>query len=928
LEGYEGRGCRRQKCPNDCSQHGRCIYNSQANSTYTADLSASYSSQFWDSGTRVCACDRGWEGIDCSQRTCPKGDDPVTDCASGGTTDVNSKAHNMVQRLYVRTAEPQSAAVPADDCVGPMQRIDESAGTCTDENCDMGSTSTNTNQCSLDNDGSTARSAAGNAANAQANFYGYIALKYTDMFGGEYFTRPILIDTSAVATQPARVIDRHYQWEATKDYTYCSTSSLQAELDLTTAELQGGACGSATTITAEDQSGWAVADKGFYLATSTVSSSNTKLASTYIPTAYVTSATLTQGTEATTIDASANVPVNGGFSKGDVVYCGATGGEFTVTSVEFSGGWTLAHAATASACATGQRLYIKDDRGSQGLTKDQFRGSMMKRYTADRIRDALQDLPNFAIPSVNVTNFVAADGDIWGNVFDITFTDEATSGEQALLECVFDDGRSCPGAQPKMHNRAVAPTRGHCSVGGDSHGTAALCHGANGVWHSAEDVAMTVRGTCTRESSVNLIPTETANVHGSYTNVYAVNGGAACLDDAAVSATNCAAESHVSMLFDSDYTSPTPVYNAAGTKIGSLESRTSTSGIVTMATDAFAITDTLGNGAGASDVGWTLTFTTGDAAGLSTFISAVATAAITGIPAFHETAGVCHGLDGSQMQQTCTTDGDCDSGNCGIAVTGDHFTMAPVGDSAPLLAPDNNLYGSLKFAAALSATDWAAGKLYADADFASTNIKQELGITRESGCGYCNLDGYRHVTNSAECPGTCFSKTYGRLEEVTNQEECGACSGAGTTQATCGYCGADADHLNIATAERCGSCSDPALQTKGDCTLMGGTWTANNPGWTANTWDQGNWVDNWTQGVPGETSYKWTAVGTSNTPHQNAKSTTYIESCTVSAVDISGKNYEEHTECSNRGTCDGGSGLCTCFEGHTGESCSVQTVFF
>lgn len=87
------------------------------------------------------------------------------------------------------------------------------------------------------------------------------------------------------------------------------------------------------------------------------------------------------------------------------------------------------------------------------LSLDQMKGNGLKRYTADRIRDALQDLPNFSIPMVNVTNYVDdTSGTAWGNAFDITFTDQATSGKQNLLECVYSQGgdRACSGAAPRL----------------------------------------------------------------------------------------------------------------------------------------------------------------------------------------------------------------------------------------------------------------------------------------------------------------------------------------------------------------------------------------------------------------------------------------------------------------------------------------------
>lgn len=69
--GYEGEGCVRTACPNDCSGHGTCNLISNADDT-NDDYSA------WDNDkTQVCECDAGYDGPDCSMRSCPHGADPV-----------------------------------------------------------------------------------------------------------------------------------------------------------------------------------------------------------------------------------------------------------------------------------------------------------------------------------------------------------------------------------------------------------------------------------------------------------------------------------------------------------------------------------------------------------------------------------------------------------------------------------------------------------------------------------------------------------------------------------------------------------------------------------------------------------------------------------------------------------------------------------
>lgn len=100
--GYEGRGCRRTTCPNDCSGHGRCLYNHQINSAVTQYVD--FTSQHWDQKkTRQCVCDPGYEGYDCSQRMCPKGDDPITTCGVNDANQPNDAgiSHHTVQKVSI-----------------------------------------------------------------------------------------------------------------------------------------------------------------------------------------------------------------------------------------------------------------------------------------------------------------------------------------------------------------------------------------------------------------------------------------------------------------------------------------------------------------------------------------------------------------------------------------------------------------------------------------------------------------------------------------------------------------------------------------------------------------------------------------------------------------------------------------------------------
>lgn len=82
--GYEGSACQRTVCPNACSGHGVCRNIMDVSQTSTATTAGNFTYQLWDaSKIQACQCDPGYDGVDCSQRLCPKGDDPLSPSIQG-----------------------------------------------------------------------------------------------------------------------------------------------------------------------------------------------------------------------------------------------------------------------------------------------------------------------------------------------------------------------------------------------------------------------------------------------------------------------------------------------------------------------------------------------------------------------------------------------------------------------------------------------------------------------------------------------------------------------------------------------------------------------------------------------------------------------------------------------------------------------------
>jgi len=85
FSGYEGKGCQRTTCPNDCSGHGTCefiedlyygaTWNDYSKIGFHADPKT-FDYHLWDVyKSRACVCDATYGDYDCSKRMCPYGTD-------------------------------------------------------------------------------------------------------------------------------------------------------------------------------------------------------------------------------------------------------------------------------------------------------------------------------------------------------------------------------------------------------------------------------------------------------------------------------------------------------------------------------------------------------------------------------------------------------------------------------------------------------------------------------------------------------------------------------------------------------------------------------------------------------------------------------------------------------------------------------------
>ena len=119
--GFNGEGCRRTACPNDCNGHGICQSLEKFAKDYVPfdiyeDITAEYDSA-WDAKYSYgCKCDDGFRGPDCSLIECPSVDDALgghgntkgRDCSGRGKCDYSSGLCECFSGYYGNACQTQT----------------------------------------------------------------------------------------------------------------------------------------------------------------------------------------------------------------------------------------------------------------------------------------------------------------------------------------------------------------------------------------------------------------------------------------------------------------------------------------------------------------------------------------------------------------------------------------------------------------------------------------------------------------------------------------------------------------------------------------------------------------------------------------------------------------------------------------------------
>ncbi|KAE9333757.1 hypothetical protein PF008_g14294 [Phytophthora fragariae] len=119
-EGFVGSACQRLEYPHACNGAGQCLSLKELSATYAVGSEPLYDN-VWDAEMVYgCKCSKGYHDYDCSLRSCPRGDDPLT---TGQKNEVQIVQCTATGRSFFFFFSGQGAQVPFDATLSQFQSI-------------------------------------------------------------------------------------------------------------------------------------------------------------------------------------------------------------------------------------------------------------------------------------------------------------------------------------------------------------------------------------------------------------------------------------------------------------------------------------------------------------------------------------------------------------------------------------------------------------------------------------------------------------------------------------------------------------------------------------------------------------------------------------------------------------------------------------
>ncbi|ETP40243.1 hypothetical protein F442_12372 [Phytophthora nicotianae P10297] len=118
-EGFIGSACQRLECPNDCNDVGQCMSLRDLSALFAVGTEPLYDA--WDADTIYgCKCSKGYHGYDCSLKSCPRGDDPMT---TGQKNEVQIVQCTGTGGSFFLFFKGQSVEIPFDTTLESLEKI-------------------------------------------------------------------------------------------------------------------------------------------------------------------------------------------------------------------------------------------------------------------------------------------------------------------------------------------------------------------------------------------------------------------------------------------------------------------------------------------------------------------------------------------------------------------------------------------------------------------------------------------------------------------------------------------------------------------------------------------------------------------------------------------------------------------------------------